>query len=219
MGFHCSRYSVSNLLSHISWRILQNGWKCGTPKNPQVQTPHGFPFHPYRSRDSWAFWSTCRPIPWRPWEQNQQHQWRKALQILPFPIYWNSHPARQRFMCNGNHRFNGKTGGIELPITNFNHSILTQWRASRSLEFLIISFYLSSKIYIVHNQKNMTPWVVEPDHCAILEDVGQVQGRPWAISVPVAVVVATQYVQKLTDYPVIYQFDLHKLAVTPTWHK
>jgi len=28
----------------------------------------------------------------------------------------------------------------------------------------------------------------------------------------VTVVVATQYVQQLTDYSVIYQFDLHKLA-------
>ena len=33
------------------------------------------------------------------------------------------------------------------------------------------------------------------------------------------VVLAAQYVHKLTNYPVTYQFDLHKLVVKPTWHK
>ena len=93
--------------------------------------------------------STCCPIPWRSWEPNQQHQWRKAFQILSLPIHRNSHPAWQCFMCHGNYRLNGKTWGIELPITNSNYNILTQWRASRSLKFIILSFRLLLKIYIV----------------------------------------------------------------------
>ena len=45
----------------------------------------------------------------------------------------------------------------EFPITNFNYTILTQWRASRSLKFLILSFCLLLKItYLVQKLKNET---------------------------------------------------------------
>ena len=81
-------------------------------------------------------------IPWRSGEQNQQNQWGTTLQIFSLPINRNSHPARQCFVCHGYNWFNGKTWGIELPITYSTLSILTQWRASRSLKIynLIILF-------------------------------------------------------------------------------
>ena len=49
-----------------------------------------------------------------------------AFQIFSLSIHWNSHPARQCFVCHGNNWINGKTGGIELPITNFIYNFLTQ---------------------------------------------------------------------------------------------
>ena len=49
-----------------------------------------------------------------------------TLQIFSLPINRNSHPARQRFVCHGYKGFNGKTRGIELSITYFTLSILTQ---------------------------------------------------------------------------------------------
>ena len=98
--------------------------------------------HPNRSRNSVAIWPTCCIIPWRSGEQDQQNQWWMTFQIFSLPIYRNSHPARQCFEFHGNNWINGKTWGIELPITNFTLSILTQWRTSHLLKIsnLIILF-------------------------------------------------------------------------------
>ena len=75
-------------------------------------------------------------IPWRSREQNQQNQPWTSFQILSLSIHWNGHPARQCFLCHGNNWINGKTEGIELPITDLIYNILTQWHASRSLKFI-----------------------------------------------------------------------------------
>ena len=37
-----------------------------------------------------------------------------------------SHPARQCFVCHGNNWINGKTRGIEYPMTNFIYNIFSQ---------------------------------------------------------------------------------------------
>ena len=120
----------------------QNSWTGWTPKNPQIPSPHWFPLYPYWSRDSRSIRSSCCSIPWRSGEQNQQNQWGTTLQILSLPINRNSHPARQCLVCHGYNWFNGKTWRIKLPITYSTLSILTQWRASRSLKLsnLIILF-------------------------------------------------------------------------------
>ena len=51
--------------------------------------------------------------------ENNHSQWWTAFQIFSLSIHWNCHPARQCFVCHGNNWINGKTGGIELPITIF----------------------------------------------------------------------------------------------------
>ena len=122
LGFHCSGHSVFNLLPYISKE------PCKMAAKAEVPTSHGFSFHPNRRWDFRAIWLTFCSIPWRSGEQNQQHQWRMALQILSLPIHWNSHPARQCFVLHGNYRINGKTWRTELLIISWlNEALAAHW--------------------------------------------------------------------------------------------
>ena len=103
---------------------------------------HGFPLHPNRSRDSRAIWPTCGSIPRRSWEQNQQNQWWKTLQIFSLPIYRNSHPARQCFVRHGYNWINGKTWGIELPITYLPYLFWLNDALAAHWKFIFSSFCL-----------------------------------------------------------------------------
>ena len=117
-------------------------------KNPEVPNPHWFSFLPNRTHLAHL---PCS-IPWRSREQNQQHQWWKALKILSLSIFCNSHRARQCFLCHGNNRINGKTWRIKLSITNFVYNTLSQQCASCTLIFIILSFHLLLQTYIIQNQ-------------------------------------------------------------------
>ena len=142
--YHFDNFQVQFLtMLGTIYKINSMKWlHLTTPKNPQISSPHRFPLYPYWSRDSRSIRSSCCSIPWRSGEQNQQNQWGTTLQILSLPINRNSHPARQCLVCHGYNWFNGKTWRIKLPITYSTLSILTQWRASRSLKLsnLIILF-------------------------------------------------------------------------------